>query len=184
MSGVGERRVGGGEWRKMKRPRFARPFVELFLCLEPRYYGRFSDDFIHLELTNDLVVARADDEGRVDIRVGVLEVDGLSEAGVAIVLLINDIAVIILDDQPEFLAGKVLVIYFENKAIIANALVGNGNLGLGDRGGLFASAVCFAGQGAAKEEQYSGQGNCDYFECVVFRVRVHNILFLYFTKLG
>jgi hypothetical protein len=151
--------------------------------LETRYYGRFGDDLVHLELTNDLVVARADNEGRVDIRVGVLEEDRFAEVSVRKVLLIDDVAGIVLDDQPEFLAGEVLIIYFENKAIIANALIGNRDLGFGDRGGLFAAAVCFAGQGATKEEQYCGKGNCDYFNCVVFRVRVHNILFLNFTKL-
>jgi hypothetical protein len=67
--------------------------------------------------------------------------------------MVNDVAVIVLDDQPEFGTVKVLVIYFENEAVIANTLVGNGDLGFDVRGILFgAAAVCFAGQGAAKEE--------------------------------
>jgi hypothetical protein len=139
------------------------------------YNGCFGDDLIHLELTNDFVVAGADDEGRVDLRIRILEEDGLREVSVVEHLVINDVAVIVLDDQPEFSAVSVLVVYLENKAIIANTLVGDGDLGVGDRGILFgAAAVCPGGQGAAKEEQYSGQGNCDYFYCVVFRV--HKIL--------
>ena len=43
--------------------------------------------------------------------------------------VIYNVAVIILDDQPEFRACSVLIVYFENKAIIANALIGNRDLG-------------------------------------------------------
>src|ERR1700727_391365 len=60
-----------------------------------RYNGCFGDDLIHLELTNDFVVAGADDEGRVDLRIRVLEEDGLCEMSVVEHLVINNVAVIV-----------------------------------------------------------------------------------------
>src|SRR6185312_12014291 len=147
------------------------------IVLMTRHYGCLGDDLIDLEMADDVRVAIADNEGRVDVRVGVLEEDRLGKMYIAEPLVIDDVAVIVLDDEPELVARRVFVVDLEDDCVLLHTLEGNGDLGVVKRGGLFCAAfVCHRGKWGGKEEKGCGEGNCDYFYCVVFRVGVHNIL--------
>ena len=151
-------------------------FFETLTYLERSYRSVLSDGLNDVELTNYFVVSVTDDEGRFDLAVRVLEIHILCEVRSVELLVVNYVAVIVLDDQGEFFTGGVVELNLENYVVVIGANVFNRNLCIIDRC-LGAAAIGFACQGIAYDHY---EGGCYYCDC--FYYRFHCIRILYFTN--
>ena len=126
-------------------------FCDTFL--EAGYRGVLGNGLHDMELADHFVVRVTDDEGRLDLAFGVLEVHILIEMRLVECLVENDIAVIVLNDQGEFLAGGVLELNLEDNVVVGRADILNRYLIIGESGfsGMLVAAICVAGQGVAND---------------------------------
>lgn len=124
--------------------------------LQASYNCILYDRLVHGELANNFVVVTGtDDEGRVDLRISVLEEYRFGEVSVGELLVVNYVAVIILDDEGEFFGSWVFELHFEDDVVIISTLVLYRNLFF-SQGSFFAvdaAAICLAG-GGANEDNY------------------------------
>ncbi len=156
------------------------PGFSLWDNLERRYSGVLSNGLYNLEVTNDIATCRrADDEGRLDLGVGVFEVYVLCEVCFAELLVVNNISGVILDDQGELFSIWVVEYNLENDLVVGSAYVLNRYLCVGQgRYFLRTAAICVACQRICYENYYCGKRYCDDL-CYSF----HDYCIFVFTKL-
>jgi len=119
-----------------------------------------------VELTNDVAaVCATDDERRVDLGFRVLEIYIFCKMCFGELLVVNDVAVVILNDQGELFTGRVFELHLENNVVIGCAYILDRYLFV--REGSFlvmiTAAICVAGQRIANDNDKSGYCYCDCF---------------------
>ncbi len=105
----------------------------------------FSDCAGNGELTYDLVIVVANDEGRTDVGLLILEIYVLAEMSCGELFAIYYITVVITDDQPELFSSGIFEIYMEYYMIFTDTYILNGDLLVGELGFFVLAAVCQAG---------------------------------------
>ena len=117
----------------------------------------FSDRAGNGELTYDLVILVADDEGRTNVGLLILEIYILAEMISAELFAIYYIAVVVADDQPEFFSSGIFEIYVEYHVIFVDAYVLNGDLLVSELGFVVLAAISQADDGVG-DDKYEGCG--------------------------